>query len=101
MEEILLLHQNRLNLDHLGLSQTRKLAKMRVHPEQAFPYLEQKPDQFTRCLTEKLFIYALGRRISFTDRDDIDRIVSVMPKYRYGLRELIQQIVASEPFHLK
>ncbi|HAH98129.1 MAG TPA: hypothetical protein DCO70_02265 [Verrucomicrobiales bacterium] len=64
-------------------------------------YLEQKPDQFTRCLTEKLFIYALGRRISFTDRDDIDRIVSVMPKYRYGLRELIQQIVASEPFHLK
>ena len=64
-------------------------------------YLEQKPDQFTRCLTEKLFIYALGRRISFTDRDDIDEIVAVMPKHNYGLRELIQQVVASEPFQSK
>ncbi len=64
-------------------------------------YLKQKPDQFTRCLTEKLFIYALGRRLSFSDRDDIDRIVAAMPKHRYGLRELIQRIVASEPFHSK
>jgi len=64
-------------------------------------YLKQKPDQFTRCLTEKLFIYALGRRLSFTDRDDIDRIVAAMPNHRYGLRELIQRIVASEPFHSK
>ena len=64
-------------------------------------YLKQKPDQFTRCLTEKLLIYALGRRLSFTDRDDIDRIVAAMPKHRYGLRELIQYIVASEPFHSK
>jgi len=64
-------------------------------------YLKQKPDQFTRCLTEKLLIYALGRRISFNDRDDIDRIVGAMPELRYGMRELIQQIVASEPFHSK
>ena len=64
-------------------------------------YLKARPDQFTRCLTEKLFIYALGRRISFTDRDDIDRIVAAMPKHNYGLRELIQQVVASEPFQSK
>jgi hypothetical protein len=64
-------------------------------------YLLARPEQFTRCLTEKLFVYALGRRISFTDRDDIDRIVSAMPRHQHGLRELIQQIVASEPFRSK
>ena len=64
-------------------------------------YLAARPGQFTRCLAEKLFIYALGRRISFTDRDDIDRIVASMPMHNYGLRELIQQIVASEAFHTK
>lgn len=64
-------------------------------------YLKARPDQFTRCLTEKLFIYALGRRLSFTDRDDVDRIVNLMPKLDYGLRELIIQVVASEPFRSK
>jgi hypothetical protein len=64
-------------------------------------YLFARPNQFTRCLTEKLFIYAMGRRISFTDRDDIDRIVAAMPRHNFGLRELIQQVVASEPFHTK
>ena len=43
----------------------------------------------------------MGRRISFTDRDDIDRIVATMPKHKYGLRELIQQVVVSEPFRSK
>lgn len=64
-------------------------------------YLRQRPAQFTRCLTEKLWVYAMGRRVSFTDRDDIDRIVAAMPKHRYGLQELIHHIVASQPFHTK
>ena len=64
-------------------------------------YLKKRPAQFTRCLTEKLWVYAMGRRISFTDRDDIDRIVAALPKHGYGLQELIHQIVASEPFHSK
>ena len=64
-------------------------------------YLKARPGQFTRCLTEKLFVYALGRRLSFTDRDDVDRIVTLMPTLNYGLRELIMQVVASEPFRSK
>ena len=64
-------------------------------------YLLDRPDQFSRCLTEKLFVYALGRRLSFTDRDDIDRIVKELPKRKFGLRELIQQVVASAAFHTK
>jgi hypothetical protein len=64
-------------------------------------FLLRRPEQFTRCLTEKLFIYALGRRLSFTDRSNIDRIVNSAPQHDYGLRELIQQVVASEAFHTK
>ena len=64
-------------------------------------YLKGRPGQFTHCLTEKLFVYALGRRLSFTDRDDLDAIVTLMPKLGYGLQELILQIVASEPFRFK
>jgi hypothetical protein len=64
-------------------------------------FLLDRPEQFTRCLTEKLLVYALGRRLSFADRGDIDRIVNSTPKHDYGLRELIQQIVASEAFHTK
>jgi len=63
--------------------------------------LLDRPEQFTRCLTEKLFVYALGRRLSFADRGDIDRIVTALPKDNYGFRDLIQQIVSSEAFHTK
>ena len=42
-----------------------------------------------------------GRRVSFTDRDDIDRIVAAMPMHQYGLQELIHRIVASQLFHTK
>ncbi|MEO2016492.1 MAG: DUF1592 domain-containing protein [Fuerstiella sp.] len=64
-------------------------------------FLLSRPEQFTRCLTEKLFIYALGRRLSFTDRGDIDRIVNSAPQHNYGLREMIQQVISSEAFHTK
>ena len=64
-------------------------------------YLMERPEQFTRCLTEKLLIYALGRRLGFTDRDDIDHIVAAMPDHKYGLRELIHETVATEVFRSK
>jgi hypothetical protein len=70
-------------------------------PDGIKKYLLDRPDQFTRCLTEKLFVYALGRRLSFADRDDIDRIVLTLPRESYGFRDLIQQIVNSEAFHTK
>ena len=70
-------------------------------PQGIKKYLLSRPKQFTRCLTEKLLVYALGRRLSFADRDDIDHIVETLPRHKYGLRELIQQIVASRAFQNK
>ncbi|MEC9092609.1 MAG: DUF1592 domain-containing protein [Planctomycetota bacterium] len=64
-------------------------------------YLLKRPDQFTRCLTEKLLIYALGRRLSFTDRDEIDRIVTTLPRNHYGFQDLILQIVTGKAFQSK
>ncbi len=70
-------------------------------PEGIKSMLKQYPEQFNRCLTEKLLIYALGRRLSFTDRDDIDRITESIQKEELGLRDLIHQVVLSEAFQSK
>lgn len=102
------------NFDHVGAWRSQYGKKLQIDPSGELPdgttivgpggikkFLLDRPELFTRCLTEKLFVYALGRRLSFTDRDDIDGIVSGAPKFKYGLQELIQQIVASEAFHSK
>ena len=70
-------------------------------PEGIKTILQQNPEKFSRCLTEKLLIYALGRRLSFTDRDDVDRITEAIQKEELGLRDLIHQVVNSEAFQSK
>lgn len=102
------------NFDHVGAWRDRYSKTLPIDATGQLPdgsaitgaegikqYLLGRPDQFTRCLTEKLLIYALGRELSFIDRGDIDRISKTMPQHNYGLRELIQQIVASEAFQTK
>lgn len=102
------------NFDHVGAWRSQYGKRLPVDPSGELPdgtniagaggikkFLLDRPEQFTRCLAEKLMIYALGRSLSFTDRGDIDRIVSTAPQYKYGLREIIQQIVASEAFQSK
>ena len=64
-------------------------------------YLLNRPDQFAHCLTEKLMVYGLGRRLSFTDQDDIDQIVSTLKQQGGGLRDLVHLVIQSEPFQSK
>ncbi len=102
------------NFDHVGSWRDRYQKKSLIDSEGEMAdgtkfsgvegiraYLLDRPEQFTHCLTEKLMVYSLGRRIGFTDRDDIDDIVKAMPAKNYGLRELIQEIVMSKPFQSK
>ena len=102
------------NFDHVGVWRDRYSKSLPIDATGQLPdgsdiagvddikhYLMDRPAQFTRCLTEKMLVYALGRELSFVDRDDIDRISQAMPPQQYGLRELIQQIVASEAFQTK
>jgi cytochrome c553 len=102
------------HFDHVGAWRERYGKNSQIDPAGEMPdgtriggpdgirsYLLARPDQFTRCLTKKLFVYALGRRVSFTDRADIDRIVAALPNQNYGLRELVQQVVSSRAFQSK
>lgn len=102
------------NYDQIGAWRNRYSKQLPINPWGELPdgtaipgpggikaFLMKRPEQFTQCLTEKLLVYALGRRLSFADRDDIEQIVTAMPMHDYGFRELIQQIVNSKAFHTK
>lgn len=102
------------NFDHVGQFRSRYSKGLQIDPSGEMPdgsrfdgaagirrYLLARPEQFTKCLTEKLLIYALGRRLSFTDRGDIDQIIARSAKLDYGFRDLVKLIVASRAFHSK
>lgn len=59
--------------------------------------LEQK-SRVATGLTEKLVTYALGRRLGFSDRLNIQTIVNSTARDDYGFRTLIHRIVQSEMF---
>jgi hypothetical protein len=63
--------------------------------------LLERQDQFAAALTTKLLAYATGRRIEAADRSHVDQIVGRLAQSGYGLRDLIQLVVASEPFRSK
>ena len=102
------------NFDHVGAWRDRYGKKLPINAQGEMPdgavfdgvdgirtYLKARPDQFTHCLTEKMLTYALGRRLGFTDRDDLDRIVQAVARSGYNLRELVHQVAASKVFHSK
>ena len=57
-----------------------------------------RSDQFSRCFTEKLVTYALGRELEIGDRPTTDRILAELTRTRGGLRDLIRLVVLSEAF---
>ena len=67
-----------------------------VHQLQSI--LLEDNEKFLRCLCEKMFVFALGRGIHVADRETIDFLVRRMPQHDYQLRQLIKDIVLSEPF---
>lgn len=67
-------------------------------PEEFKLVLRDRKQQFSRCLLEKLLIYALGRGLEFYDRPVIDRMHSAVAAADYKFSGLVLQIVQSEPF---
>ncbi|HBJ34259.1 MAG TPA: hypothetical protein DDZ51_05740 [Planctomycetaceae bacterium] len=59
--------------------------------------LENERD-FAIAMTRKLATYALGRRIGFSDRPEIESIVDAAQQRKLGLRSLIHELVQSEMF---
>ena len=54
-----------------------------------------------RNVARQLMIYATGEGIRFSDRDDINDIVANTKNSKYGMRSIIQEIVASKLFQSK
>jgi mono/diheme cytochrome c family protein len=60
--------------------------------------LQADRDAFTRCLTEKLLIYALGRGLERYDKPVVQSIVQRVAADHYRLNRLILEIANSYPF---
>jgi len=63
--------------------------------------LAERIDQFSRCLTEKMLAYSTGRKLEYSDRPEVDRIVADLDRQGNGLQELVYLIVESEAFRTK
>lgn len=61
--------------------------------------VNQKKEQFVRCVTEKMLTYALGRGLEYYDKCAVDKIVAAVEKDGYKFNALVREIVLSEPFH--
>lgn len=63
--------------------------------------MQAQSDRFARGLSEKLFIYALGRTVEPSDRKTIETLVRQLENNDYQLSSLIKGLVRSEPFLTK
>ncbi|MGK0241178.1 MAG: hypothetical protein ACI92G_004670, partial [Candidatus Pelagisphaera sp.] len=63
--------------------------------------LVDRIDQFSRCLTEKMMAYSMGRTLEYSDRPEVDRIVEQLDRKGNGLQELVYLVVESEAFRTK
>ncbi len=63
--------------------------------------LKDKKDLFIRCITEKMFTYALGRGLEYYDRCAVDHITDALAKNDYKFSTLISEIVKSDAFQMR
>ena len=63
--------------------------------------LKDKKDQFSRCLTEKLMIYALGRGLDYYDKPALKRVTTAVAANDFKFSTLVAEIAKSEPFRLR
>lgn len=63
--------------------------------------LVEHKTQFARMLTERILMYACGRRMEPLDRASIDHIVALTRAEEHRFRDLLEQIVLSPTFRSK
>lgn len=60
--------------------------------------LASRKPQFSRCLTEKLLTYALGRGVEYSDQCAVQKITAALEKDQFRFSRLVVEIVSSDPF---
>jgi hypothetical protein len=63
--------------------------------------LQGEKEAFTRCLTEKMLIYALGRGLEYYDDRAVEKIQQELAKGGYRFSSLVTAIAQSDPFRLR
>ncbi len=63
--------------------------------------LRREDSALARNLTRQLAVYATGAPVHFSDREEIERIVSAAKPRDYGVRSLIHALVQSDLFQRK
>lgn len=63
--------------------------------------VEDKKTEFTRCVTNKMLTYALGRGLGVADRCTVGTIVGDLAEENYRFGTLVESIVTSPPFMLQ
>jgi Protein of unknown function (DUF1592)/Protein of unknown function (DUF1588)/Protein of unknown function (DUF1587)/Protein of unknown function (DUF1585)/Protein of unknown function (DUF1595)/Planctomycete cytochrome C len=63
--------------------------------------LKGKKELFSRCLSEKMLTYALGRGVEYYDRSTVEGINEALAKNDYRFSVLVTEIVKSDPFRLR
>lgn len=58
-------------------------------------------DRVARCIIEKLLVFATGRPMGFSDRSELDRILTASKSKGHGMRDLVHAVVQSEIFQSK
>ena len=68
-------------------------------PAEMRQILSERMPEFSRALTEKMLIYALGRGLQRYDRPTVRDITTRLAASGYGLQTLVHEVVRSLPFH--
>lgn len=63
--------------------------------------LLERPERFTRTLSEKLAVYATGRSMGFSDRAELERVATAAAKQGNGFRDLVHEVIQSQIFQNK
>jgi hypothetical protein len=67
-------------------------------PAELKAILKARSPEFTRCLSEKMLTYALGRGLEDYDRCAVDQIVKSLAANRFKFSALVLGIARSDPF---
>ena len=60
--------------------------------------LKNRQDQFLRALVHKMSVYALGRPLTFADREGVDAIAAQVRREGDGLATLVREVATSDLF---
>jgi hypothetical protein len=59
---------------------------------------ENKKKSLIRCITQKFFVYGLGRGLNYRDREAVDNVVGSLGEEQVNFADLLFEVLKSKPF---